>query len=201
MKRFIFITAFLLFVQTLPAQEETTISSEEEYGGFGGPVIKYTSVRSTGSLMIGGRGGWIIDHSLIIGGGGYSLVTEVDALDGVIPSQGPLDIKFSYIGAEIEYLFHPMSLLHLSIATLIGFGETFYVKDVGSVNNSNEQVSDKAYMFVTEPSVSVELNLLAWFRLDIGISYRFVPSVNLIGVKGSDFSSPGLILLFKFGSF
>jgi hypothetical protein len=35
--------------------------------------------------MVGGRGGWILDHSLVLGGGGYAGGTEVDAPEGVMP--------------------------------------------------------------------------------------------------------------------
>jgi hypothetical protein len=75
------IVVLLVFVFTFSAfaQETTLINGEIESGGFGGPVLKVTSINGENAVMIGGRGGWIINHSLVLGGGGYGLVTEVKA--------------------------------------------------------------------------------------------------------------------------
>ena len=154
MKYFILGIIYLAFAPGLLAQEETLFSKGES-GGFGGPVVKYMSIRGQGAVLVGGRGGWIIDHSLILGGGGYGVVTEIDAPEGVLPQEGPLDVKFEYVGFEVEYLFDPMSLVHGSLYTFVGVGDTYYVKDVGPVSRSNAQVTEKAYMFVLEPAVTV----------------------------------------------
>lgn len=74
---------FLLFaIITLPvfAQEQTLIGSGEiENGGFGGPVVKVTSINGESAVFVGGRGGWIINHTFVLGGAGYGLVTNVNA--------------------------------------------------------------------------------------------------------------------------
>lgn len=77
--------------------------------------------------MVGGRGGWIINHSLVLGGGGYGVASEVDAPAGVLPLEGPLDIEVGYGGFELEYIIHPMSLVHFNIYNFIGGGATNFV--------------------------------------------------------------------------
>ncbi len=204
MRRLLFVIMLLAFATNIAAQEEETLfKGDFEKGGFGGPVVKFTSIKNTNALMVGGRGGWIINHSLVLGGGGYGLVTEVDAPEGALSEseEGPLDIEFGYGGFEVEYIIHPRSLAHFSIYTLIGAGANNYVKDVGAVTESNQQVGETDFMFVLEPAVNAELNVTNWFRLNAGLSYRLVTGVSQDLLKNGDFSGMTATLTFKFGNF
>jgi hypothetical protein len=202
MRQLLFIIILYAFAVNVASQEEQTLfKSEFEKGGFGGPVVKFTRVNDQNALMIGGRGGWIINHSIILGGGAYGVVTEVDAAAGILPSEGPLDIEFGYGGFEIEYVNNPKSLVHYSIYALIGGGAANFVKDVGSVSESNEQVGETDFMFVFEPAVNAELNITTWFRLNAGLSYRLTSGANQEGLSDSDFSGITATITFKFGRF
>ena len=196
----LFIMLFMVATNAA-AQEETLFKEENETSGFGGPVVKYTTIHNQRAVMLGGRGGWIIDHSFIIGGGAYGTASEVNAPAGVLPLAGPLDIKFEYGGLELEYLFKPNSLGHLGMYVLIGGGTIKYDKDRGGDGESNEQAGENDYVFVLEPAVTGELNVTTWFRLNAGISYRHVSGVTQVGLKQSDFSGPAATLTFKFGTF
>jgi hypothetical protein len=48
------------------------------FGGFGGPEVKGTSMLGTGSVLVGGHGGMVLNHVLVVGGAGYSLATFID---------------------------------------------------------------------------------------------------------------------------
>jgi hypothetical protein len=193
----------MLFVSAADAgaQEETLFSGEVERGGFGGPVVKYTIIRDQGALMVGGRGGWIINHSLSLGGGGYAVVTEVDAEAGVLPDEGPLDVEFAYGGFEMEYAFDSNSLKHFTLYALIGGGTVRYVKDVGPVTESNEQAGETDFVFVVEPAVCGELNVTPWFRLNASVSYRLAAGVDQKGLENGDVSGVAGTLTLKFGHF
>jgi hypothetical protein len=182
-------------------QEQTLFQNDVKTGGFGGPVVKYTRIKGQDALMVGGRGGWILNHSLVLGGGGYAVVTEVDAPEGVLPLEGPLDIEFGCLGFELEYLVHPNSLTHLSLYTLIGGGTVRFVKDVGPATESNEQAGETDFVLTLEPAVSAELNVTKWFRLAAGASYRVVAGVEQVGLKNRDFNGLAATLTFKFGRF
>ncbi len=69
MRYFIFIIILFTLTAIASAQEETLIKDVGEKGGFGGPVVKYANIYNQSALLIGGRGGWIRNHSLVIGGG------------------------------------------------------------------------------------------------------------------------------------
>lgn len=196
-----FIMVLALAVNIAAQEEETLFKGDFEKGGFGGPVVKFISINGQGAAMIGGRGGWIINHSLVLGGGGYGVFTEVDAPAGVLPLEGPLDIEFGYGGFEVEYIIHPKSLLHFSIYNFIGGGATNFVKDVGPVTESNEQVGETDFMFVWEPAVNAELNVTTWFRLNAGVSYRLVTGISQEGLENRDFCGMAATVTFKFGKF
>jgi len=201
MKRLLLVVTLIFFITNGMAQEETLVKGDVKSSGFGGPVVKYTSVYGQSALMIGGRGGWILNHSLVIGGGGYGVVNEINAPEGVLPNQGPLDIEFGYAGLELEYIFHPKSLLHFSIYTLLGGGDNHFVRDVGPVSESNQTTGESDFVYILEPAVNAELNVTKWFRLNAGISYRLVTGVEQEELDESDFSGVAGILTFKFGKF
>ena len=201
MRHLAFVIILFAFAADVAAQEQTLIKSDFEKGGFGGPVVKFTSINNQSAIMLGGRGGWIINHSLVLGGGIYGVVNDVDAPEGILPLEGPLDSEFGYLGFEVEYIVHPKSLLHLNIYSLIGGGATNFVKDVGSVTKSNEQVGESHFMFVLEPAVNAELNVTTWFHLNVGVSYRVTSGVNQEGLNDGDFSNMAASLTFKFGRF
>lgn len=189
------------FTAVSVAQEQTLLKSDEGGGGFGAAVFKYTSIKDQGAIMFGGRGGWVINHSLLIGGGIYSIVSKVDAQEGVLPLEGPLNVDLSYFGLETEYIIKPADLWHFTTYIFVGAGSTRYVKDVGSVFKSSEQSGESDIVFVTEPAVNVELNITNWFHVNTGLSYRLVTGVNQPGLESSDFSGITGTLAFKFGKF
>lgn len=201
MYRLLFVFMLFAFVVYAAAQEETLFNDSVVTGGFGGPVVKYTSIYNQDAILVGGRGGWIVNHSFVFGGGGYGVASEVDAPEAALPDEGPLDIEFGYGGFEVEYIIHPRSLGHFSLYALIGGGATNYVKDVGAVMDSNEQTGESDFVFVLEPAANAELNVTTWFHLNAGVSYRLVKGIQQEGLQDSDFSGITASLTFKFGKF
>ena len=202
MRHLTFAIALFACAAHAAAQEQHTIfSGPVPTGSYGGPVAKITTVRDQAAILVGGHGGWILNHRLILGAGGYGVVNEVNAADGALPSEGPLDVKFGYGGFEVEYLIHPNRLGHFGVSTLIGAGANNYVKDVGPIAKSNEQAGESDVVFVMEPGVTAELNILTWLRLNGGVSYRLVRAVDQNNLKNRDFSGLAATVSFRFGRF
>ena len=189
--------AFLVTVFTFSAfaQEATLINGEIESGGFGGPVLKVTSINGENAVMVGGRGGWIINHTFVLGGGGYGLVTEVKAKTPDAPRQF---MEMGYGGLEIEYITASNDLLHLSLGLLVGGGGVGY--KYGD-NNDYMGSHDKKSFFILEPCVNANLNVTRSFRIAAGVSYRYVSGLKSNVTTNADLSGPSAVLTFKFGSF
>ncbi len=186
MKRMLVCAIGLALASPALAQEKTLLADGFESGGFGGPVVKFSEVANEFAVFAGGRGGWIINHTLVIGGGGYGLANDIN-LDG-IPFSGR-DVDFGYGGLEVEYINRSDELFHFTIYLLVGGG--------GLTTN----LTDGEAVFVLEPAANVELNITRYFRLNLGAGYRFVTGVDAPELEDGDLSAVNGIVTFKFGAF
>jgi hypothetical protein len=171
------------------AEEKTLIGDlqDVDHGGFGGPIVKFTQIGGEFGVLTGGRGGWIIDHRFVLGGGGYGLSNSIEA-KGVGPAGE--DLEMGYGGAILEYVLASDDLVHLSFEWLIGAGGTTTV----------DGLEDDAF-FVTEPGVNLMLNVTKFFRCGAGVSYRYVQGADFGELDSGDLSGMAGVLTFKFGSF
>lgn len=203
MKKILILLLALTLQQTF-AQEQTLLSSSTEYsnGGFGAPVLKYTTINDVGSIIVGGRGGWIINHSLIIGGGMYGLASQVsvDVIEGDNILKDADELRMMYGGFEIEYIFNSSNVFHVSIYTLLGMGSIGYRSDFYE-NNDYYHMGDQNRFFVAEPAVNLEINVTTFFHLALGASYRFTSGAEYQTITDSNVSGFNGILTFKFGKF
>ena len=194
MKKLVFLLV-IVFTFSAFAQEATLINGEIESGGFGGPVLKVTNINGENSVMVGGRGGWIINHSFVLGGGGYGLVTDVKAK---VSDSIHQYIEMGYGGLELEYIASSNDLLHLSIGMLVGGGGIGYKYETNDGFNS---MHNKNSFFVLEPNINANLNVTRFFRIAAGISYRYVSGLKSVVSTNADLSGPSANLTFKFGKF
>jgi len=199
MKTFFQLSILLLFICTQTfGQEQTLVGSGEiSHGGFGGPVFKYTQIKGEPAVLIGGRGGWIINHTFVIGGGGYGLVNQIEA-DYLINNKHPF-INFGYGGLELEYIIQSDQVVHFSVYTLIGAGGITYKEDLWHDWDDWSSASDEFFVF--EPAINVEINIISFFRINAGVNYRFISGVYYSDLQNSDLAGFSGTLTLKFGSF
>jgi len=199
----------MLTVLSLPAlaQEETLIEGNVEHGGYGAPVVKFTNVKGEFAVLAGGYGGWFINHTFLVGIGGYGLATRINASEAAQLKYGEeeqLKVMFGYGGAVLEFVGNSNKLVHYSVSTLIGAGGIAYTErdhyDYDE-NDEEDHMGPSDAVFVLEPALNVELNVASFFRINAGAGYRMVTGVNLTGLKNSDLSGPSATLAFKFGLF
>jgi hypothetical protein len=185
-------------------ESETLFSGRIEHGGYGGPVLKTGSIRDQTALLVGGYGGWFINHTFMIGGGGYGLVNDISAageakkINGYTPSVG-----FGYGGLVLEFTGNSNSLVHYTVHTLIGAGGAgHYLRNFDADTAGDKTLREEwTGCFVSELGAAVELNVASFFRLALGAGYLFVNGVDLPGLSDSDLSSPTGFLMLKFGKF
>ena len=171
----------------------TLVDSNIESGGFGGFATKFTSMQGDFAVLLGGRAGWIINRTLVLGGGGYGVVSDLwtDVYDQY---NRPGKLQMGYGGFDMEVLLRSDDLVHLTLQGLIGGGGVTYRFD--PVHPTSWDA-----VFVAEPGVNLELNVTHFMRVSVGGSYRFVQDVDLVGVTNQDLSNWAGTLLFKFGVF
>ena len=199
-KLYIFFICILFSIQLI-AQDSTLISGKLESGGYGAPVVKFTQVKNQFALFVGGYGGWLINHTFLIGGGGYGLVNKINYPEGVVLDQFipyyEKRILFGYGGLVLEYIGNHSRLIHYSVSTLIGAGGLSYYYE----NNFDFHDYPGNSVFVFEPAVNLELNVTTFFRINAGISYRLVRGVDKFALTNDDLSGVSINLALKFGSF
>lgn len=184
MKRLLTFAFILATASPALAQERTLIGAEFESGGFGAPVIKFSKMGGDFALFVGGRGGWIINHTFVLGAGGYGLANDIDL--GTTQTRA---IELGYGGLEFEYINSSDNLIHFTFYLLVGGGGL-----------SGPAVDEEA-VFVFEPAVNGELNVTSYFRFNVGVGYRWVTGVDTSALGSADLSALCADLTFKFGAF
>ena len=184
-------------------ETETFLREKLEIKGFGSPIVKLTKVHNEFDLMIGARGAVLLNRALAIGIGGYSLASSIHVSD---PQS---NFEMEYAGLILEFVFPSDKLVHLSASTLIGWGNLNnaanrnwmydpYYDD--SRYYANYNLVDDSFM-VIEPELDFELNMTTFFRLGLGISYRYISGVDLMPLTNADLKGLATVFTFKVGKF
>ena len=176
-----------------------SFAQNTDYSAFGAPVVKFTSLLNQNSIILGGRFGWMIDKSIVLGGGIYALSSNVKTriIDPVSKQDALLGL--TYGGLEFEYVLLADEPIHASIDMLFaGGGVTYQVPD--------KNVSHTSYfsqnLLVWEPQVNLEFKVVDWLHLDAGLSYRMISSYDsYYGVSKNDLKGMNGVLTFKFGKY
>lgn len=182
----------ILLLSSVFAQKETIFSGEIAHGGFGAPVVKFSSVKGEGAVFVGGKGGWVVNHSFVIGGAGYGLATKIEKNIGNIKNSR---LHFGYGGLYLEYIHSYEKLIHFSAEVLVGAG------GMEMSDDKRASLSMDDTFFVVEPALNLELNVHEMVVFGAGVSYRFVNGIETEGFSNKDFSNLSGQLYIKFGVF
>jgi hypothetical protein len=190
-------------VAPLEAQRNETLlgnNRSTRFGGFGGPVVKFSRMAGEDAVINGGRGGVIINRRLVLGGGGYSLSSENIRTGFRFDNTEPASLRLDYGGLEVEYITRPSELVHVTFYTLFGGGQAYYesVRETSGTVSTQRLDSD---VIVIEPAVTLELNVTRWFRTGIGFGYRYVNGSDLPLATDGALGGGAGTLSFKFGRF
>ncbi len=181
---------------TLPAlagEQEVLFGGGVKHGGYYAPTISLTQMGDDFGVIVGSRFGWIINHRFVVGAGSYNLV-------GKLNPDEPLDAiqkyyKVEYSGLDLEYIFAPHRLVHISVHSLLGAGT---VEDRSDFVDFDEEDD---YFFVVEPGVNVTLNIHRFIRASLFADYRVVSDVDLLPLSDSDLNGLHAGLALQFGIF
>ncbi len=150
-------------------------------GGYGAFNIGYTQIESRDALRIGGRAAWIVNHRLALGLAGYGFIDNLDKNYDVSEDPSQYFLTGGYGGFLIEPIIMPNSPVHFSIPILLGGGGITAVEanNWSHYHDNNNYYYDVDAYFVFEPGVDIEFNIVKFFRIALGASYRLTNGVNL----------------------
>ena len=160
-------------------------------------------LNSQNAVFTGGYGGWMINHKLMIGIGGYGLVSRQDGFtaDGEVDEANKLHM--GYGGLMLEYTFMQNKKIHMTSGLLIGGGaiENGYGADYSDSPGSNFHTVSESTFTAFQPSVNVEANMTNWFRVAVGGGYRLIHGSDIEGLTDKKLSAPSFGVTLKFGKF
>ena len=184
----------LVFISIPVYSQQQQTLQDGSNGGYGAPVVKVATVNGAGSVLLGGKGAWMIDHTFGIGGGGYLLVSNVSAR--MADTSGQRRMMLSYGGVLFEYTMSSTQLFYPTLEILIGGGAIGHEQD--SYYNPRPHLDG---FFVLEPGVTLNFCVASFFRIEAGASYRIVQGLSSALSTNSDLSGMTANLALKFGSF
>jgi hypothetical protein len=168
--------------------------------GYGALGFKFTPIQGNFATLLGGYGGWLINKTLMIGGGGYGLTSQIPS---TAPSQAGKNISFGYGGIVLEYIGLSDKVFHYAVQGFVGWGGAGYYQSQPQQPGPNINFSrfQTTPLMVFEPTVLAELNVTNFLRLSAGAGYRIVTGSTLEGLSNADLSSYSISLNVKFGTF
>ena len=193
MRKFTVLLIIVVLASPVLAQDETLLGDDLESGGYGALVVKYGRIMGTDGVFVGGQGGWIINHTFILGGGGYGLANRITMDNSECPYLG-----FGYGGLLLEYIISSRKMVHFSVQTLIGAGGVDYY---GERCWHDDAIYRSDAFFALEPGGYLMLNLHKYVRTGIGASYRYINGVQYRDLSDSDLSGATAQIIVKFGAF
>ncbi len=198
MKRLIVLAACsVLLSVSLSHAEEVLFGGDTTHGWFFAPTWKMTSLNGETTHLSGGRGAWIINHTYMLGFGGYGIDTGKEAPGNASRLLGRpgLEWMFRYGGFEFEYMRKSDELIHWSAYCLIGSGSITY----SDPEDHNFDMDDN--VFVVEPAIYATINLTKWLRAGAGVSWRLAGDVDIPGLAEDDIGGPSAMIELRFGKF
>lgn len=151
-------------------------------GGYGSFSIGYTQIDSKDALQLGGRVAWIANHRFALGLVGYGFVNDIQKDYDDDPSS--YFLAGGYGGIFFEPILMPNKPVHVSFPIILGVGGISAVESNNwesshyNYQNTNYYYDSDAFL-VFEPGVDVEFNVVKFFRIAIGASYRLTNGINL----------------------
>jgi hypothetical protein len=179
---------------------QTLLGKNISHGGYLGISMGCAIIDNKNAFTAGGRLGWVINHRFIFGIAGSGFVNDVYYSNSETNHERLL--SGGYGGLLLEPVIGSRLPIHLSFPVILGVGgisynETYYQ---GASTWESSSYDDGSYAIV-EPGVEIELNMLKFFRIAIGASYRLTSDIRLMNTKPDVLNGLAGSLTLKFGKF
>lgn len=155
--------------------------SHGAYGSFG---VGYTSIAEKEAILLNFKGAWVINHSISFGFAGTGFFNNLNK--GIANYDDYLG--GGYGGFYFEPILLAKSPVHFAFPILIGGGGISSIPynywDWNWDNTYHPYNYDYDVFFLVEPGVELELNMVKFFRIAIGASYRWTNGIILQNSQG-----------------
>jgi hypothetical protein len=220
MKRIVITLAVLLMAIMTFAQDKSENNEmntlfgkkgKTTLGWFVGINPGYTKIDGRDAWLGGISAGLIINHNFTIGitGSGWTnrqnlFFNNIDTVNG---NWEGAYLEGGYGGLLLEYTLFPNSVVHVTFPLLIGGGGASYVTDNEYYEldedecDWNHKTLDSDAFFVIEPGVRAVVNILKFLRFNAGVSYHYVPDLNLKNTSSDILNNFSATVGLKFGKF
>jgi len=173
-------------------------------GGYGALTNKFTTIRGQSANIAEVYGGWYINHKFLIGVEGAAVTNDIRVPDqySVIPGE-QMSYEYGQFGLMTEYTMNSNRVFHLSFQLMSGAGfTTQYIRHNNDYYDDHHDFQhDTNWLFVAEPGMKLEVNVIKWLRFCPGISYRAAFGNDARGLTASDISGASANVTLKFGRF
>lgn len=173
----------LVFATAVIAQEnqnefKTIFKKEDgkrvEHGGYGSFGIGYCLIDGKDAIQMGGRVAWILNHHFALGISGKGFFNNLNKASDT----DEYYLAGGYGGFFIEPIVAPNSPVHISFPILFGAGGI--TAQQGNVWDDQYYTDyDTDVFFVFEPGAEIEFNVVKFFRISLGATYRLTNGVLL----------------------
>lgn len=153
--------------------------------GFGAVFNEFSAVDKDFAFLMGGGAAVLIDQRFFFGGYGMGLTTRhlrsFDRYDYNTKENyysEDLYTRFGHGGFWLGYIHNPKKAIHWGVNAKIGWGAvTLSDKTYSDVNYYTWDNYNSDHVFVLTPQVDLGMNMLKWFRINVGVGYRFVSGI------------------------
>lgn len=170
-------------------------------GGYGGFGAGYTVIDNKDAIVTSGRAAWVIGHGLALGVAGTGFINDFH-YDPLINDD--VNLTGGYGGFFIEPILFGRLPVHLTLPVVAGIGGIAYTRSHFTTDPWEYQdvwVEDTETFLILEPGIELELNILRFFRIAGGISYRMTSEIKLIDTAPDVLNGLSAGISFKFGKF
>lgn len=152
--------------------------AETEIGLSAGPILKPSLIDNTLLWMTGTRIGITIDNNYYVGLSLYG--STFDSYQPAVEDSKYLlypEMNINFISIETEYNIYPENEIFYSLSlnnglSLSKFEIPYSLEKDGSLYNPAYKENTLSYF--VEPGISLNLNFKSFYKVNIGLSYRYV---------------------------
>ena len=153
------------------------------HGGYGSFGVGYTNIDEKDAILLNFKGAWVINHSISLGFAGTGFFNGGFFFEPILLAKSPV---------------------HLTFPILIGGGGVSTIPQNYWDWDDSYYPYDYDIFFLVEPGVELEFNMVKFFRVALGASYRWTNGIILqesadLSVAPDALDGFNFYMNFKFG--